>query len=62
MVYNGAPMKIPACQSFGNHLEGNPSLCTLQAFLDYGKTRSLTEEEFKINCASSGEHVMPDWD
>ncbi|KND03408.1 uncharacterized protein SPPG_00894 [Spizellomyces punctatus DAOM BR117] len=35
MLYNGQPLRIPACAPVGKHREGDDSLCTLDAFMEH---------------------------
>ncbi|KAK9461644.1 histidine phosphatase superfamily [Lipomyces oligophaga] len=35
--YNGQPLDLPACSAAGDHLEGQRSLCTMEAFTEFVK-------------------------
>ncbi|KAI8899090.1 histidine phosphatase superfamily [Globomyces pollinis-pini] len=52
MLYNGTPLKIPACQAKGSHYKKDESLCTFQAFMKQVENMSLTESEYQAACHS----------
>ncbi|PVU93811.1 hypothetical protein BB561_003034 [Smittium simulii] len=52
-IYNGKALKIPSCQSKGNHLEGDSSsICTLEAFLRQIGPLVVSPREYKERCKS----------
>jgi acid phosphatase len=51
MRYNDRPMTIPGCKAAGNHLEGDESFCTLEAFKRIAD--KFTPRSWKAACASN---------
>ncbi|KAJ3052170.1 hypothetical protein HK097_006764 [Rhizophlyctis rosea] len=58
MLYNGKPITLPACSKKGDHLDGNPSMCTLQAFMK--KVDSMVPKDYEGMCRSE-ERVESEW-
>jgi hypothetical protein len=61
MMYNGHPLKVPACEQPSDHHPQDPKLCTLDAFLKQAKKMTLSDTEYQSECASAI-NVVPDWD
>lgn len=50
LLYEGKPLKIPACQAAGKHHPQDKSLCTLESFMELSKRVSLSAEEYEQAC------------
>lgn len=56
--YNDRPMTIPGCKLPGNHLEGDESFCTLEAFKSIAD--KFTPKNWKGSCVSNmGQPAFP---
>ena len=58
MLYQGLPLRVPACQKPGHHLPGSPEFCTFDAFMN--RVKQMVPN-YETDCASD-QRVEPEWD
>ncbi|KAJ3041259.1 hypothetical protein HDV00_009652 [Rhizophlyctis rosea] len=49
-MYNGRPVKLPACAKEGDHLEGDATMCTLEAFVR--RVDEMVPKDYERMCRS----------
>ena len=52
MRYQNKNMILPICSQDGDHLEGHPEFCTLEAF--QARVKELTPEDWDAECLPGG--------
>ncbi|KAI9028567.1 histidine phosphatase superfamily [Hyaloraphidium curvatum] len=50
VLYNLKPVRLPYCSAAGDHFEGDPSVCRLEAFMRYAD--SIIPKQYAKDCAT----------